>query len=507
MSAPLPVSVTPAARTAVRVLAVALPLGVFGDLALRGMPWGLNVALSIVALVAAGAGVPAGGPTAIRREAQWLALLAVSLGCSYARRDSDMLAFCNLVAIACTLAWAAAAARGSRIRTLSPREHFHAVADAAVNCWFGALPLVARDVPWSALAIPGRRRLASALVGVALGIPLLAVFGALFASADPVFGTFASRAVRVDPAVVLSHGILTGVWGGIVAGFLAFALLPAPRTPLRMHVVPDAPRLDPLTVAVPLALVTTLFLLFVLVELRYFFGGAGRVAAIAGLTYAEYARSGFFELLGAAGLVVPCLLAGDRALREAPEAGRRAYRRLAAGLLVLVGVIVVSALERMRLYVRAYGLSEIRLYATVAMVYVTFVAAWLAATVLRGRREHFSFGAVVAAYTLLAGLNLTNPDALIVRTNLDRGSVAQPFDAKYAVSLGADAIPTLVAAWPRLDAATRCDATHALLARWRTLPAGDWRSWNWARSRELRLRRAFAPTLEATTCAAPETPR
>jgi hypothetical protein len=261
------------------------------------------------------------------------------------------------------------------------------------------------------------------------------------------------------------------------------------------------------TVAVPLALVTVLFFLFVLVELRYFFGGAGRVAAISGLTYAEYARSGFFELLGAAGLVVPCLLAGDRALREAPESGRRWFRWLAAGLLLLVGVIVVSALERMQLYVRAYGLSEIRLYATVAMAYVSFVAAWLAATVLRGRREHFSFGAVVTAYVLLAGLNLTNPDALIVRTNLDRGTVAQPFDAKYAVSLGADVVPTLVAAWPTLDAATRCDVTHALLARWRKLPAPDWRNWSWARSRERALVPTFTPRFEAITCASTEAAR
>jgi hypothetical protein len=490
-----------------RVLTVALPLGILGDVALRGMPWGLNVSLCVIALVAAGAFVVADGAVAVPREAQWLALLAVSLGLSFARRDSGMLAFCNLVAIACTLAWTAAAARGARIRRLSPREHIHAVADAAVNSWFGVLPLVARDVQWSDLALPGRRRLGSVLVGVALGIPLLAVFGALFASADPVFGAFASQLFRFDPAQLVSHGILTAVFGAIGAGFLAFALLPAPREPLRMRVVPDAPRLDPVTVAVPLALVTVLFFLFVLVELRYFFGGAGRVAAISGLTYAEYARSGFFELLGAAGLVVPCLLAGDRALREAPESGRRWFRWLAAGLLLLVGVIVVSALERMQLYVRAYGLSEIRLYATVAMAYVSFVAAWLAATVLRGRREHFSFGAVVTAYVLLAGLNLTNPDALIVRTNLDRGTVAQPFDAKYAVSLGADVVPTLVAAWPTLDAATRCDVTHALLARWRKLPAPDWRNWSWARSRERALVPTFTPRFEAITCASTEAAR
>lgn len=502
-----PVRVTPASRTAVNVLAVALPLGVFGDVALRGMPWGLNVSLCVLALVGAGALLVSTGTVTAGRDAHWLALLALSLGFSYARRDSDMLAFCNLVAIACTFAWAAAALRGANLRTFTVRDHVHAVAETAVNSWFGVLPLIARDIPWTDLPVPGRRRLVSVAVGLVLAIPLVAVFGALFAGADPVFGALTAGALRIDPGVVMSHGILTGVWGSIAAGALAYAVLPAPRQPLRLPRLPDAPRLDLLSVAVPLALVEALFLLFVLIELRYFFGGAERVAAISGLTFAEYARSGFFELLAAAGLVLPCLLAADRALREASARERRLFRWLAGGLLVLVGVIVISALERMRLYVRAYGLSEIRLYAIAAMGYVTFVSAWFAATVMRERRERFSFGAMVGAYVVLGGLNLANPDALIVRTNLDRGGVEQPFDARYAASLGADAIPTLVAAWPALDAATRCDVTHALLLRWRNFPHTDWRSWNWARARERRLARTMESPFEALNCPSPETAR
>lgn len=502
-----PVRVTPASRAAVNVLAVALPLGVFGDVALRGMPWGLNVTLCVLAFVGAGALLVSTGTGRAGRDAHWLALLAVSIGVSFARRDSDLLAFCDLVAIACTFAWTAAALRGARIRKLTVSEHVHAVAETAVNSWFGVLPLIARDIPWTDLPVPGRRRLVSVGVGLLLAIPLVAVFGALFTGADPVFGALTAGALRIDPGVVLSHGILTGVWGGIAAGALAYAVLPEPRQPVRLHAVPDAPRLDLLSVAVPLALVEGLFLLFVLVELRYFFGGAERVAAISGLTFAEYARSGFFELLAAAGLVLPCLLAGDRALREASARERRLFRWLAAGLLVLVGVVVLSALARMRLYVRAYGLSEERLYAIAAMGYVTFVSGWFAATVLRERRERFSFGAMVAAYVLLAGLNLANPDALIVRTNLDRGTVERPFDARYAVSLGADAIPTLVAAWPALDVTSQCDLTHALLLRWRDLPPADWRSWNWARTRERRLARSVESRFETITCTSPEIAR
>ena len=57
-----------------------------------------------------------------------------------------------------------------------------------------------------------------------------------------------------------------------------------------------------------LGLLDALFLAFVAVQARYFFGGTQRLALLE-LTYAEYARRGFFELLAVAGLVVPLLLA------------------------------------------------------------------------------------------------------------------------------------------------------------------------------------------------------
>ena len=57
-----------------------------------------------------------------------------------------------------------------------------------------------------------------------------------------------------------------------------------------------------------LGLLDVLFLAFVLVQFRYLFGGAELVQVSATLTYAEYARRGFFELVA-----VAALLAADHA--------------------------------------------------------------------------------------------------------------------------------------------------------------------------------------------------
>ncbi len=177
----------------------------------------------------------------------------------------------------------------------------------------------------------------------------------------------------------------------------------------------------------------------------------------------------------------------------------RTFRRLAGILLVLLAVVMASALERMRLYVAAYGLSETRLYTTAFMVLLLGVFAWFAWTVLRGLPQRFAFGALIQGFVVLAGLHILNPDAFIVRTNLNRPAAERPFDAKYATSLGADAVPPLLDALPSLGETERCAVASVLLRRWGQGDA-DWRTWNWSRSRARRLVRGRAPELRAIPC-------
>ena len=183
------------------------------------------------------------------------------------------------------------------------------------------------------------------------------------------------------------------------------------------------------------------------------------------------------------------------------------FRYLAGLLLVLLAVVMVSALRRVWLYVEEFGLSEIRLYATAFMAYLAGVFAWFGWTTLRGQPRRFAFGALVQGFAVLAGLHLVNPDALIVRTNLARPANHRPFDAVYAASLSADAVPDLLAALPRLDDQEQCRAGRKLLARWTPGAPGvddSWRNWNLARARARRLVREQEAGLRALTCTAPQ---
>jgi hypothetical protein len=254
----------------------------------------------------------------------------------------------------------------------------------------------------------------------------------------------------------------------------------AGKTP---EIRPSGDLLGVVEVGTVLGLLNGLFLAFVLVQFRYFFGGQARVMAIAGLTSAEYARSGFFELVWVTALVIPVLLTAHWLLRKETPRAERVYRALAGTLTAQVFVIMASAFQRMGLYQLGFGLTELRFYTTAFMIWLGVVLVWLAATVLRGRRNRFAFGALVSALAGVALLNRVDPDAVIVRANVERIAVGRSFDPGYVTGLSADAVPALVEALPLMSAAQRSAVTKAVLAKWAPARETDWREWNWSRAR------------------------
>src|SRR5262249_51282696 len=248
-------------------------------------------------------------------------------------------------------------------------------------------------------------------------------------------------------------------------------------------------------IAVALGLVNILFLAFVVVQFRYFFGGGERVQSVAGLTYSEYARRGFFELVAVAALALPVLLAADWFAKKESRQDEMLFRSMAAILISLLFVIMASAFQRMFLYLREYGQTELRTYTTAFMVWLALLFLWFAATVLRGRRDRFAFGAVVSGFAMVLILHFANPDAMIVRTNAARAASGRGFDVVYNSSLSADSVPELVRDIGLLRSDDQTMVARFLLNRW-SRPQGDWRTWNTDRAAALHAVQDSRPLLE-----------
>lgn len=493
-------------RNGLHAIGAGLAVGLIADLVLPVEPWGLNMFLCTATLLSAGAWMIRRAQITPSSDTAWLAISVLLLAAAFLRRDAEGLQALDFIAMVGLFGLTAAAASGVALRRAEVGRYMVAVAQSAVSTLSGGFQLIFGDVAWRELPLGKVTRFRGVALGVVLALPLLLVFGALFAAADPAFSAALGNVFALDLGNAVAHTARTVVLGGLAAGWLRGIAFPRPS----VQPTNAEPRLEPRSsgaatpIVTALVLLNALFLAFVAVQLRYFFGGSGRIESVAGLTYAEYARQGFFELVAAAGAVLPVLLGGDWAVRGADATGTRRFRIAAAVTLGLMGVVMVSALQRMQLYVAAFGLTEDRLYATAGMAYIALLLGWLGWTVLRGRAHQFAFGGVLQGLAVLAGLHTLNPDAFIARHNLARQTAEQSADIEYIARLGADAAPVLFAALPNLSGENQCIAAKRLA--WYASRPSDWRTWNWSRSRAAILGRETGVVETVARCTPPQPP-
>jgi hypothetical protein len=421
------------------------------------VPARLELALAGGLMILTVAALGASGTVRLPQRAWQFALPAIMATAAMLWRDSPVLFVLDAAAFASVLLLLLPHARHPRIARAGVSDYLRAGVTWAGTTVLGPLPLMAREIRWAEL--PGgpltgpARRIG---LGFAAALPCLIVFGSLFRSADPAYDRALAQIISVDLGPFAEHAVVVLVltWGLAAYLWLAFRTAPSDR------IVPPHGRVGGVELVTALGTVLALFVSFMAFQVSYLFGGEQAVRAM-GLTYAEYARRGFFELVAVAVLTVPMLLAADWAVAPDDARGRRRLRWIEGALVGVVFVLLASALDRMRLYTGMYGLTELRLYTTAFMGWLAVVLGWLVATVLRGRRTRFAWGAVVAGWLVLGALHLVNPDALIVTVNAARN---RPFDASYAAELSADAVPPLLAAMHAMPAPLQCGFAESAIA-------------------------------------------
>ncbi|MCZ4078197.1 DUF4173 domain-containing protein [Rhodococcus sp. H36-A4] len=305
---------------------------------------------------------------------------------------------------------------------------------------------------------------------------LFLVFAGLFAGADPQFADVLSSAT---PTVRLDSGFTR---------ILLFALVAA-GTLAVSYVVANPPRFDALARpsagslrlwewTVPLGSLVVLFTMFVFVQLRTLFGGQAHVRTTDGLTNAEYARQGFWQLLAVTVLTLLVLAVTIRKASRVSGSDRLALRLLLGVLCALSLVIVGSALHRMSLYEQQYGYTTLRVFVTAVELWLGSVFVLLMATGVSMSGRWLPRAVVGSAVLTVLALAVINPDAYIARQNVDRFEQTGKIDTAYLSRLSADATEEL----DRLDEPYRsCAIGNAVGAQ------RSWNEWNFADSQARRI--------------------
>ena len=273
------------------------------------------------------------------------------------------------------------------------------------------------------------------LIGLALCVPVAGVALALLSSADMFFQSFLKS--LFTPAHRLDSGFFLRLVGTALFGLCLFSFLHAAlERPLRPAQAMER-QASPLTLIPALALLILFYGAFAYIQFQHLFFHS--MDSIAAMGYAEYARSGFFQLSALAMLTL-CMILLFLSLGKQSAA----VRILCAGLAVLTIIIDYSAFLRMRLYIEAYGLSVLRLVTLWGMV---MILCALIACVIKCIRPLLP---ICPALTVLALctwllLNFGNVDRIIARNQvnaLNRGTLQQ-LDVRYLSSLSPEVMKEL----------------------------------------------------------------
>lgn len=275
------------------------------------------------------------------------------------------------------------------------------------------------------------------LRGIVVTVPVIVVFALLFASADAVFAGLVSSLFDVEvtaPEEVVTRVVLAVAFFCLIAPVfgLLFASAIDPMTPNL-----DTPRSSSARIELSMVLgsLNVLFASFVLIQATYLFGGADLVAT-GDLTFAEYGRRGFFELVTVSALVFAVGL-GLQLFHRLDE--HRVVRYLLLALIAQVGFVFVSAFRRLDLYVDAFGLTQLRFYSQSFMVFLIAAFAILVWAIVSARAETVLVRSLVIAVAVYAlGLNVANPDQRIAQRNVAVWEDTGTIDATYLVRVLSD---------------------------------------------------------------------
>ena len=330
---------------------------------------------------------------------------------------------------------------------------------------------------------PRLGRILPVLRGLLIAVPLAVLVAALLASADPIFASFVR--FNLDFGQLALDALYVLLAALVMAGLLRIAA----AEPLEQV---DGPvwRLGAVEGLVVLAVLDAVFAGFAVAQAIGASGAGGETLRAAGVTYADYARSGFFQLLWVAGITLVALLLFSRITGFTGPKARLAFVLLGELAVAFTLLIVFVAFARLHLYEDAYGFSMLRLYSHIFAGWIALVFLLFAGELagLWSRRRWFLGSVLVTTLVALLALNLANPEAIVVQLNTDHAKATHSLDAQYLVELSTDAVPALLASRTGVDPNAQSAITSTACGGPRAY-SPNWAAFNWSSAAAAAARR------------------
>lgn len=327
------------------------------------------------------------------------------------------------------------------------------------------------------------------LIGVGISLPILFVVLTLLSQADQVFGHFLrempGRMIDLDAVEGAFRLFLIGLVTILVFGYL-YSLFGKREEAVEIPLPPKERKLvwDGVILVTVLSIIDFVYAAFTYVQISYLFSG-DKATLPDGLTYAEYAKNGFQELVLVTVINFVILLCTMYLVSQTKRLLYRVVQVLLTALTVCTSFILFSAYYRLSLYEQAYGYTHSRLLAHIFMIFLLILFVIALCKIWRHTLSLMKYYAVVSLVSYVL-LNYINMDVIIAKNNMERYHATGNIDVAYLGRLSYDVVPYLLEL--KEDESLREHAVYYLENKREELLANrSWQSFNLSKHRARQL--------------------
>lgn len=286
-----------------------------------------------------------------------------------------------------------------------------------------------------------RKQLGSILLGLVFAVPVLLIIIPLLVSSDVAFEGFVVN--FLEEALENIGKIIVGL---MVAPFvISFGYaLAKNRVPEKKEI--SFKGLEGSMIAAFLSMLSLCYLLYLFSQLAYFFSAfSGILPENYEFNLAEYARRGFFEMSIIAGINFGIIFLALLISKKKDNKIGVVSRVLCTFIGVFTLIIIATALSKMILYIKSFGMTQLRITTSAFMLFVAIVFVSLIIRLYVAKVQVIKTAFITAALILVV-LGIGNVNHVVADYNYNAyiSGKLEEIDVDTIYNQGAEGVPYLV---------------------------------------------------------------
>ena len=251
------------------------------------------------------------------------------------------------------------------------------------------------------------------LKGVLYAIPFLFVITLLLLKSDSVFYVIISEMWHNHIFELNIFRIVMAIFAFVYFLGYIYKLAQVESKKITTVKIKTADKITSITF---LTMLNLLFLTFSIIQFAFLFTG-GQVVLPDGITYSEYAREGFFELLFVTIINFSVILFFTRYLKTIKRV--KIIKYLLVALCVFTGILIISSFYRMNLYITAYAYTSLRLK---VITFLLMESILILGTIRYLFKQNFNLAKlfIITGFIFYLIVNFSASDYVTTALNIDR---------------------------------------------------------------------------------------